>query len=88
MPKNLKDHTAGATEEQASHDCRPLPIDTATQARTILHHLLEHGDVASCDAAGHTVITLAVDAGAEDHENSGDRKPNNDAEENRPPSSL
>jgi hypothetical protein len=39
----------------------PLPIDNATQVRTILHHLLEHGDIAGRDVAGHTVIRLAVD---------------------------
>ena len=25
----------------------PLPIDAGSHARTILHHLLEHGDVAA-----------------------------------------
>jgi hypothetical protein len=58
-----------------------FPIDAGSQARTIVHHILEHGDVAGRDAAGRTVITLAVhdwllerlltfDAGAEDHEDS------------------
>jgi hypothetical protein len=68
------------------------PIDTGSQARTILHHLLERGDVAGRDAVGRTVITLAVDdwllerlmtfgAGAEDHEDNGDGEPDDDAEE-------
>jgi hypothetical protein len=38
----------------------PLLLDPGAQARTILHHLLEHGDVAGRDAVGRTVITLAV----------------------------
>jgi hypothetical protein len=64
----------------------PLPIGTASQARTILHHLLEQGDVAGRDAAGRTVITLAVDdwfferlftfdAASEDVEDGGDGEP-------------
>jgi hypothetical protein len=64
----------------------PLSIDTGSQARTILHHLLERGDVAGHDAVGRTIITLAVDdwllerlmtfeAGAEDHEDNGDGEP-------------
>jgi hypothetical protein len=31
---------------------------------------------------------LAFDAGAEDHEDGGDREPDDDAEEDRPPPSL
>jgi hypothetical protein len=34
-----------------------LPLALGSQARTILHHLLEHGDVAGCDLAGRTLIT-------------------------------
>ena len=70
----------------------PLPIDTGSQARTILHHLLEHGDVTGRDAVGRRVITLAVedwlfkrlmtfDAGAEDFEDDGDGEPDDEAEE-------
>jgi hypothetical protein len=69
-----------------------LPTDAGSQARTILHHLLEHGDVTGRDVAGRTMITLAVDdwlfeqlmtfeAGAEDLEDSGDREPDEPAEE-------
>jgi hypothetical protein len=60
-----------------------VPIDAGSQAQTILHHLLERGDFAGRDAAGRTVITLAVDdwllerlltfdAGTEDLEDAGD----------------
>ena len=70
----------------------PLPTDAGSQARTILHHLLERGDVAGRDAVGRTVITLAVedwlfqrlmtfDAGAEDFEDNGDGEPDDEAEE-------
>ena len=76
----------------------PLPIDAASQARTLLYHLLEHGDVAGRDAAGRTVITLAVDdwllerlltfdAGSEDIEDGGYDEPD-DAEESDGPPSL
>jgi hypothetical protein len=37
-----------------------LPLDPGSEARTILHHLLEHGDLGDRDAAGRTLITLAV----------------------------
>ena len=57
----------------------PLPLDPGAQARTLLRHLLEAGDVIGRDAAGRTVIQLAADdwlleqlmtfdAGAEDLE--------------------
>jgi hypothetical protein len=74
----------------------PLPLEPGTQARAILHHLLEHGDVAGRDAVGRTVITFAVDdwllerlltfdAGSEDLEENGDGEPDDDAEEDGPP---
>ena len=73
-----------------------LPTDAASQARTILHHLLEHGDVSGRDAAGRTVIMLAVDdwllerlltfdAGADDLEDGGDGEPDADDEEDAAP---
>jgi hypothetical protein len=76
----------------------PLPTDAGSQARTILHHLLEHGDLAGRDAVGRTVIMLAVedwllerlltfDAGSEDHEDNGDGEPDHDAEMDGAPSS-
>jgi hypothetical protein len=69
-----------------------LPIDAGSEARTILHHMMQHGDVTGRDAVGRRVITLAVDdwlferlmmfdAGAEDLEDSGDGEPDDDAEE-------
>jgi hypothetical protein len=74
----------------------PLLLDPAAQARTILHHLLEHGDVAGQDAVGRTVITFAVDdwllerlltfdAGSEELEDNGDAEPDDDAELDGPP---
>jgi hypothetical protein len=69
-----------------------LRLDPGAQARTILHHVLHHGDIAGRDAAGRTVITLAVDdwlleqllafdADAEEIEDGGDSEPDDDAEE-------
>ncbi len=74
----------------------PLPLEPGTQAPAILHHLLEHGDVAGQDAVGRTVITFAVDdwllerlltfdAGSENLEDNGDAEPDDDAEEDGPP---
>ena len=37
-----------------------LPLDPGDQARALLHHLLEAGDVIGRDDAGRTVIQLAV----------------------------
>jgi hypothetical protein len=73
----------------------PLHLDPGSQARTILHHLLERGDIAGHDVTGRTVITLAVDdwlleqlltfdAGAEHLEDSGDPEPDDDAEVDGP----
>ena len=67
----------------------PLPLDPGSEARTILHHLLAHGDIAGRDDAGRTLITLAVDdwlldhlltfdAGAEELEEGGDAEPDDD----------
>lgn len=39
----------------------PLPLPPATEARALLHHLLEHGDIVSGDAMGRTIIQLVVD---------------------------
>jgi hypothetical protein len=38
-----------------------LPLDPAAQARALLHHLLEAGDIIGRDAAGRAVIQLAAD---------------------------
>ena len=88
-----------ATEGQAQMAVVSLPTDAGSQSRDILDHLLEHGDVAGRDAAGRTVITLAVDdwllerlltfdARAEDHQCNGDGEPDDDAEEDGAPTSL
>jgi hypothetical protein len=74
----------------------PFVLGPGAQARTILHHLLEHGDVAGRDAVGRTVITFAVDdwlfeqlltfdAGSEDLEENADAEPDEDAEEDGRP---
>ena len=39
----------------------PLPLCQDVQARALLHHLLEHGDIVGTDAVGRTIIQLAVD---------------------------
>jgi len=73
----------------------PLPLDPGPQARTLLRHLLEVGDVVGRDDAGCTVIQLAADdwlleqlmtfdAGSEDLEDNGDGEPDDDAEPDIP----
>ena len=63
-----------------------LPLDPGAQARALLHHILEQGDVIGADAAGRTIIQLAVDdwvfdqllqfdGGGEDLEDNGDVEP-------------
>ncbi|MDF2765672.1 MAG: hypothetical protein K0S81_2666 [Rhodospirillales bacterium] len=60
-----------------------LPLDPGAQARALLHHLLEAGDIIGRDHTGRTVIQLAADdwlldrlltfdAGAEELEDGGD----------------
>ena len=39
----------------------PLPLPPGVEARALLHHLLEHGDIVGRDAAGRTIVQLAVD---------------------------
>ena len=69
-----------------------LHTDAGSQARAILHHLLQHSDVAGRDAVGRTVITLAVDdwlldrlmtfdAASEDMEDNGDSERDDEPEE-------
>ena len=38
-----------------------LPLDSGAQARALLHHLLEAGDIIGRDRIGRTVIQLAAD---------------------------
>ena len=38
----------------------PLPLPPNTAARALLHHLLEHGDIAGRDTVGNTIIQLSV----------------------------
>jgi len=69
----------------------PLPLPAHAEARVLLHHLLEHGDVVGRDGAGRTVIKLAVDdlmldrlmgfdADAAELEDQGDQEPDADDE--------
>ena len=77
----------------------PLPLPPGAEARALLHHLLEHGDIVGTDTAGRTIITLAVenrvldrlmtfDAEAADLEDGGDDEPEPDEEEDGPRSCL
>jgi hypothetical protein len=70
----------------------PLPLPPDAEARALLHHLLEHGDIVGWDSAGRTIIQLAVDgwvfeklmgcdAEATELEDGGDAEPDDDAEE-------
>jgi hypothetical protein len=72
-----------------------LPLDSGDQARVLLHHLLESGDIIGRDEAGRAVIQLTADdwlleqlmtfdAGAEDLEDGGDREPDDDRERDGP----
>ena len=69
----------------------PLPLPAHAEARVLLHHLHEHGDVVGRDGAGRTVIKLAVDdlmldrlmgfdADAAELEDQGDQEPDADDE--------
>ncbi len=77
----------------------PLPLPPGTEARALLQHLLEHGDVVGTDTAGRTIIQLAVDdwtleklttfdADGAELEDEGDGEPDDDAEEDGPPAVL
>jgi hypothetical protein len=68
-----------------------LPLDPGAQARALLHHILEQGDVIGADASGRTIIQLAVDdwvfdqllqfdGGGEDLEGNGDVEPDDEWE--------
>ena len=70
----------------------PLPLPAGAEARALLHHLLEHGDIVGRDTGGRTIIQLAVDdcvlekltafdAEAADLEDGGDDEPDADDEE-------
>ena len=74
----------------------PLPLPPGAEARALLHHLLEHGDIVGKNTVGRTVIQLAVDdwvldrllafdAGAAELEDVGDDEPDADNEEDGPP---
>ena len=74
----------------------PLPLTPGAEARALLHHLLDHGDVAGRDTAGRTIIQLAVDnwtleklatfdADAAELEDGVDAEPDPDDEEDEPP---
>src|SRR5690606_1472647 len=77
----------------------PRPLSPGAEARALLHHLLEHGDIVGMDGAGRTIIQLAADdwvleklmefdADAADLEDGGDDEPDADGEEDRPPTVI
>jgi hypothetical protein len=77
----------------------PLPLPPGAEARALLHHLLEHGDIVGRDTAVRTVIQLAVDdwalerlltfdADAADLEDGVDEEPDADDEDDGPPVAL
>lgn len=37
------------------------PLPPGAEARALLHHILEHGDILGSDTEGRTVLQLAVD---------------------------
>ena len=39
----------------------PLPLPPQAEARALLHHLLEHGDIVGRDDVGRAVVQLVVD---------------------------
>ena len=64
----------------------PLPLTPGAEARALLHHLIEHGDIVGRDTVGRIIIQLAVDdctlekllafdADAADLENGADAEP-------------
>jgi hypothetical protein len=74
----------------------PLPLPPGAEARALLHHLLEHGDILGKEISGRTIIQLAVDdwvlerllsfdAEATEFEDGGDDEPDADDEEDGPP---
>jgi hypothetical protein len=39
----------------------PLRLFTSAESRALLHQLLDQGDIVGADAAGRTIIEVAVD---------------------------
>ena len=73
-----------------------LPLSPGAEARALLHHLLEHGDVVGRDSAGRTVIQVAADdwvlerlmtfdADGAELEDGADAEPEPDDEDDGPP---
>jgi hypothetical protein len=72
-----------------------IALPPGAEARALLHHILEHGDLVGRDTDGRTIIQLAVedstletlmafDADAADLEDEGEGEPDDDAEEDGP----
>jgi hypothetical protein len=77
----------------------PLPLPPDAEARALLHHVLEHGDVVGRDRAGRRILQLAVeswvldklmgfDAETVEHEDGGDAEPDADERVQGPPLML
>jgi hypothetical protein len=73
-----------------------LPLSPCAEARALLHHLHEHGDIVGRGTAGRTLIQLTVDdwtlerlmtfdAETADLEDGGDGEPDDHAEDDGPP---
>jgi hypothetical protein len=73
----------------------PLPLPPGAEARALLHHVLEDGDVVGRDAMGRTVIQLAADDWASEKlmtfnadraelKDGGDHEPDADQEQDGP----
>ena len=69
----------------------PVPLPPSAEARALLNHLLEHGDIVGRDTVGRTIIQVAVDdwalerlmtfdADAAELEDQGDGEPDADSE--------
>ena len=74
----------------------PLSLSPGAEARALLHHLLEQGDVVGKDTVGRTIIQLAVDdwtleklatfdSDAAELEDGSDAEPDAEDEEDGPP---
>jgi hypothetical protein len=88
----VESRTSLTTNGTAAMAIVPLPLPPDVEARVLLHHLLEHGDIVGGDTAGRTIIQLAVDDWvyeklmtfddeAAELEDGGDAEPDDDAEE-------
>jgi hypothetical protein len=56
------DHGSKTLNHRGDHMATaPPPLPPGAEARALLHHLLEHGDIVGRDTVGRTIIQLAID---------------------------